>query len=193
MAEKLSRKEKVANLKKYQMKLFDEEGVDYDNIKYIPKMCYVPHQANEKVITFFKNEIVGGEDIYTEFISRDVESEDENRILYKWNWNPHFEDEYYIQSSEGGIDERYWIPISELVNVTEKYSTKISTKEVFPTPVNHQITNVITDVIADDILADSPINELTIRDKVAIEWKKPVSNKSWLNKLIISEFQIHKT
>ena len=84
-------------------------------------------------------------------------------------------------------------PISELVNVTEKYSTKISTKEVFPTPVNHQITNVITDVIADDILADSPINELTIRDKVAIEWKKPVSNKAWLNKLIISEFQIHKT
>lgn len=186
MAEtKLSRKEKVEILKKDQMKLFDSEGIDYDNVKYIPKMCYVPRGANEKVITFFKNELSGGEDIYTEFVSRDVESEDPDRILYKWNWNPHFEDEYNIQSSEGGIDERYWIPISELVNVTEKYSTKISTKDVATFPRNKQ--NPL-EIIADDILADCPINELTIRDKAAITWKKPVSNKGWLNKLIKETF-----
>jgi hypothetical protein len=188
MAEtKLSRKEKVAILKKHQMKLFDAEGIDYDNVKYIPKMCYVPRGADEKVITFFKNELSGGEDIYTEFISRDVESEDPNRILYKWNWNPHFEDEYNVQSSEGGIDERYWIPISELVNITEKHSTKISTRDV--SALSPQLYPSLSDKAAiDDILADCPINELTIRDKAAIAWKKPVSNKGWLNKLIKETF-----
>ena len=46
----------------------------------------------------------------------------------------------------------------------------------------------IQNPIADDILADCPINELTIRDKAAITWKKPVSNKGWLNKLIKETF-----
>jgi hypothetical protein len=182
MAEiKLSRKEKVVELKKHHMKTFADENLEYDQVKYIPKMCYVPRGADEKVITFFKNEISGGEDIYTEFVSRDVESEDPDRILYLWKYNPHFEDEYYIQESDGMISERYWVPVSELIKVGSlEIKTPIRIRTV--SGANKQ------QALFKEPEEDAPINELTIRDKVAIEWKLPVSNKEWLNNLIKDNF-----
>lgn len=175
---KLSRKEKVAELKKHHMKTFDANNLDYDSVKYIPKMAYVPRGGDEKVLAFFKNELAGGKDIYTEFVSRDVESEDPDRVLYLWKWNPHFEHEYHVQESEGMISERYWIPVAELIPIERVDVIQKKTK----------IRTSSQTALFEEIKDDEPISELTIRDKAAIEWRLPVSNKEWLNNLIKEKF-----
>ena len=40
-----------------------------------------------------------------------------------------------------------------------------------------------------DVSADVPYDSMTLRDFAAIQWKKPVSHKRWLNELITKNFK----
>ena len=82
------RKSKIAALRDFHQATLDSIGAS-DGI-FIPKMAY---KANgNDVISFFLSEINKGGDIFTEFTNRDLESEDPTRTLYKWKFNPFFED-----------------------------------------------------------------------------------------------------
>jgi hypothetical protein len=158
------KKMKVAALREKHQPVF--EALDIPNAIFYPKLAYRPSDKDEYYMAFFPSEFRKCEDIYTEYVSIKCESEDEARTLWKWRFNPHWEEEYeYIDAAPA----RYLVPVSELVKVSLPEKKKIS----------HQLS--IDDMVTTE---DAPITELTIRDLVAILHKTPVSNKPWLNNLI---------
>jgi hypothetical protein len=100
-------------------------------------------------------------------------------MLYKWKFNPYYDTEY--DKTEANINGQlmYLIPIAELSNVTIE-ALKPSVKE----EVVEEI--VFEDGPAEDAFTtlDENIKHMTIKDAAAILWKRPVSEKAWLNELI---------
>lgn len=173
-----SKREKVQDLLKHHSELLKFE--DVTNPKFIPRLCY--KHKGELIIGFYKREIEGGVDIYIEFCDRNYMPEDPKRTLYKWYYNPEYHDEYELSEPHQSTgDQRYLIPIDELVNLNELYEEKIK-KEEKP--------KIQTELFKDlpDPGSDVPYESMTLRDYAAIQWKKPVSLKKWLNEIIKKEF-----
>lgn len=170
-----NRKEKTEELMKYHQKVFSALGVP--NPLYIPKCAYRPYGKDELHMGFFKSELSRDQDIYTEYTSIALESEDPTRTLYKWKYNPFYDEEYETTEPNGQGHVRYLIPVSELIKVTAEPKktepTKTEVEGLFPD----------FDGIMDADL-DAPLSSLTVRDLAAILLQKPVSNKKWLNDLI---------
>lgn len=167
----VNRQEKTEELVKHhdwKFKLIQE-----DSPLFIPKCAYVPKGMSEQHIGFFASELKKGRDIYTEFTSIDLEPEDPARMLYKWRFNPHYEEEYEKTEPGPNGHVRYLIPISELMKIQPEVT---ETNSMFPD---------FEEIMDPD--QDSPLSMLTIRDIAAIMLKKPVSNKKWLNELIIDK------
>jgi hypothetical protein len=83
------------------------------NPAYIPKMAYRPSGKDELHVTFFPSELENNQDIYTEFVSIDYESEDPKRTLYLLKYNPHWKEEYELITSNSGF-KRHMVPVGEL-------------------------------------------------------------------------------
>jgi hypothetical protein len=163
--ETLDKKAKIELLKNYHKKTFSKLGVT--NPAYSPKMAY--YDAGERVISFFPSEVEKGEDIFTEFVSRDYDSEDDERTLYKWKYNPHYATEYRVTAPHSANHTiRYIIPVEELIDCTNT-TVAVVDEEEFDMPNPDQ---------------DLPIDQLTIRDLAAILTGKPVSMKKWLNEIV---------
>ena len=159
----LNKREKIELLREKHVELFKQEKISKP--KFIPKMCY--KYMGELIISFFPSEIRGGQDIYTEFVSRDYESEDPDRRLWKWIYNAEYDTEYRKSDPHPMTgDRRYLIPVDELIEIKKSDSEDLFTE------------NLITGG------EDVPYSAMTLRDYAAIQWKKPVSHKAWLNDLI---------
>lgn len=105
------RKAKVNILKEEHENYFQDNKII--NAQYIPKMAYRPSGKDELYVSFFPSEFEKNEDIYTEFVSINYETEDPKRTLYLHKNNPHWKEEYeLVESSTGFI--RHIIPVSEL-------------------------------------------------------------------------------
>lgn len=158
-------------LREFHQKTLTELGVA-DAI-FMPKMAYTPAGKSERHVAFFLSEInTKGQDVYVEFCSNLNVPEEDDRGLYRWKFNPHFEEEY--EKTEPSLTTghcRYLVPISELVKV-KSYSGQESSKKT--SPVDFEIDS-----------ADAPMAQMTMRDYAAIHMRKPVSAKAWLNELII--------
>ena len=118
------RKAKVKKLRETHQEWFSSN--DLTNALYIPKMAYRPSGKDELHVSFFPSEMEKSEDIYTEFVSIDYESEDPKRTLYLHKYNPHWRDEYELTESKSGY-QRHLIPVSELIvirDITEKRESK---------------------------------------------------------------------
>ena len=170
-----NRKEKTEELLTYHLPVF--KALDISNPLYIPKCAYRPHGKDDLHMGFFKSELCREKDIYTEFTSISLESEDPTRTLYKWKYNPFYDEEYETTEPNGQGHVRYLIPVSELIKVSAETkkteTTKTEADGLFPD----------FDGIMDPDL-DAPLSSLTVRDLAAILLQKPVSNKKWLNDLI---------
>lgn len=167
------KREKLRKLREFHQETFNE--LDTPNALFIPKMAYRPYGKTDLHIGFFASEISKGEDVYVEFCSKENVPEDPLRRLYKWRFNPHFEEEYE-KTEPNGItgNVRYLVPVDELTVV------KVA-EEVKPTAIKTK------DISFDDLPdadTDLPFDQLTIRDLAAILLQRPVSNKKWLNQLI---------
>jgi len=110
------RKQRIADLKKEHEFYFQTEGKN--NVLYIPKMAYRPSGKDELHISFFPSEFEKAEDIYTEFVSIDYDTEDPKRTLYYHKNNPHWREEYEIVTSNSGF-QRHIVPVSELKVVND--------------------------------------------------------------------------
>ena len=106
------RKAKVAELRQEHQPYFDKTRSGFDQL-YIPKMAYRPTGKDELHVSFFPSELEKGQDIYTEFVSIEYETEDPKRTLYLIKSNPHWKEEYELITSSSGF-ERHIIPASEL-------------------------------------------------------------------------------
>jgi len=168
------KREKLRKLREFHQETFNQ--MDIPNAVFVPKMAYRPYGKTELHIGFFASEISKGEDVYVEFCSRENDPEDPLRRLYRWRFNPHFEEEYE-KTEPNGItgNVRYLVPVDELsvVKIHEEVKLGISPNNAIldfdslPNPDN-----------------DLPFDQMTMRDFAAIMLKKPVSNKKWLNDLI---------
>jgi len=151
------------------------------NPLFIPKSAYIPRGKNEHFISFFPSELNRNEDIYTEFVSYDLVSEDTERTLYKLKVNP-FYDEEYEKTDDANF--RYLVPVKELEKIVisnpDAEFSELDDLITLKKPETKIETNVY------DELTDIPLSEISVRDFAAIMLKKPISNKDWLNKLITS-------
>lgn len=169
-----NRKEKTEELVKYHQKVFDALGIN--SPLYIPKCAYRPYGKDDLYMGFFKSELSKGEDIYTEYVSIALESEDPTRTLYKWSYNSFYDEEYETTDANANGHVRYLIPVSELIKIKPETKTETKSTEtqgLFPD---------FDDLMDSDL--DAPLSSLTVRDLAAILLSKPVSNKKWLNDLI---------
>lgn len=116
------RKQKVAKLREEHEDYFQKEGII--NALFIPKMAYRPPGKDELHVSFFPSELQKGQDIYTEFVSIDYDSEDPKRTLYLLKNNPHWEEEYELIKSNSGF-ERHIIPVKELITISDVVSRKV--------------------------------------------------------------------
>jgi len=159
----LSKKEKIAKLFEKHKAILQKLGEP--NPLFLPKMAF----GSPLVMAFFQSELKEGRDIYTEKVSKDYQSEDEERTLYKWKFNPSWPDGpdnggYNTKPFGHTDDVMYLIPFSEFEPIEEK-------EEGFDFGI----------VSGDE---DAPISDLTIRDLAAILTGKSVSLKPWLNKIV---------
>ena len=165
------RKENLKKLREFHTKTINELGVSTFFI--VGKMCYL--HKGKKVISFFQSEISKGQDIYVEFTNRFNVPEDVNRVLYRYKFNPFFEEECEKTVEDDPAKTRYIIPIDDL-KVVKKYSPEVI--------VNSTETQADFEFSMSDSDKDTPISDMTIRDLAAILLQKPVSNKEWLNNII---------
>ena len=166
------RRSRTAELRKAHQEYFDKAGIN--GAKFVPKLAYKPPGKEELFVGFFSNELRGGEDVYTEFTGRNLEIEDPDRNLYKWRFNPHWEEEYEKTEPGPTGSFRYLVPVAELIKIQKNQKVE-EKKPAIQTNMNFDLMDPDT---------DAPFDQLTIRDLAAILLKKPVSNKDWLNKLI---------
>jgi len=107
-------REKMAALREFHQATLDHIGES--NAYFYPKMAYKPIGLEEACVGFFPSELRKGTDIYTEFVSREYESEDHERSLWKYEFNPHWEEEYPKGETSTG-SEIYYVPVNELVKI----------------------------------------------------------------------------
>lgn len=168
-----NKKERLRKLREFHQPTLDKHGVP-DAI-FIPKMAYRPYGKTDIHISFFASEINKGEDVYVEFASKDLVPEDTERRLYRWNFNPHFQEEYdKTEPNPQTGHVRYLVPVDELVLIKRNPDPEPE-KEV------EEFDNL------PDPNLDLPVNQMTIRDLAAILLKKPVSRRPWLNEIINSK------
>lgn len=171
---KLTKREKILALMNDHKPLFEKEGIQ--NPKFIPRLCY--KHKGELIIGFYNMEITGGNDIYIEFCDRNFIPEDTKRTLYKWVFNPEYSSEYEKSDPHPATkDRRYLIPVNELINVTQLYNAPKVVQEKL------EFEDLNTEIL------DVPYDAMTLRDYAAIQWKKPVSYKKWLNELVTKTFK----
>lgn len=171
------KQEKLKKLKEYHQPVFDKLGLT--NPTYIPKLFYRPYGKTELYIAFFASEISKGDDIYTEYTDKDFMIMDPDRKLYRWRFNPHFEEEYEKtepSATTGHI--RYLVPVEELTLMKVDIEPVVEEK-----PVQ---TKLDLDAIP-DASDDLPMDQMTIRDYAAIHLKKACSKKKWLNDIVTSK------
>jgi hypothetical protein len=162
--------EKIAALREKHQPIFNAYAVS--NALFYPKMVYKPKGKDELYVSFWASELRKGDNIYTEFVDREYNSEDIERNLWLWRYNPHWEEEYEQTEPNTIGHVRYLVPVSELIKVNlpdEKVPFKQTTGEL-------DISQIDT--------SDPSVSEMTMRDFVAIMTGKPVSNKAWLNEII---------
>lgn len=165
------KREKLKKLREFHQVALTESGAT-DGL-FIPKMAYRPYGKTELHIAFFASEISKGEDVYLEFTSKDLVPEDPERRLYKWRFNPHFEEEYEKTEPNPTTGHvRYLVPVDELTIIKTQKKEEDVVEEA----------EIELELI--DPSTDQPFDQLTIRDLAAILLKKPVSQKKWLNEII---------
>jgi len=156
-----ARKDAVAQMRKFHELTFTE--LNNPDAIYIPKMAHYVSGFEGLHMGFFETEINHGEDVYTEKVSKYMESEDPSRTLYKYKNNPHFKDDYITSEPTSTGNVRYLVPLDEL--------------DIIDTSEIEEFSLMNPD-------EDLPLDQLTIRDLAALLLQKPVSKKIWLNNII---------
>lgn len=173
---------RLTQMKEYHQPTFDRLGIKLP--KFIPKWAYVPNGKEELHVAFFENELNHGADTYTEFADRDYMLQNpDKRELYKLRYNPHYATEYErLPAATEGNNDRFLVPISELILIK---SSSQQAEITFEEPeLDDSALKTEQDFGLPNPSTDSPFSQMTIRDVAAILWKRPVSQKDWLNKLI---------
>jgi hypothetical protein len=166
----VDKKARLLELKEYHAPLLEKLGIEEPF--FVTAMAHKPKGKDSKHISLFPSQMKRNVDIYMEFTDKDNVPEDPARKLYKWKHNPFWIGEYDSVEIEGSTDLRYLIPVAELVVVEDPTAGKQGV----------QSFQSFDEIMDPDM--DAAIDQMTIRDFVAILRGKPVSRKKWLNDLL---------
>tara|TARA_Y100000385_G_scaffold288185_2_gene354144 strand:+ start:165 stop:791 length:627 start_codon:yes stop_codon:yes gene_type:complete len=167
------------------------ESIGNMNPVFKSKLCYNSKEFPEgKVpgVRFFESELNILEPIYVECVDWDTNFYDPmNRTLYVLQPNVHWkgEPDKYVRSNNVKLDT-YAVRLTdlELVNktsITEK-TPRIAT--IPATPVVEMEEDEYSEMYMD--MEDNHLSSMTMRDQYCITHNVPMSNKSWLNELILN-------
>ena len=145
------RKAKVKKLREEHEDYFQAMGTI--NALYIPKMAYRPQGKDDLHVSFFPSELEKNQNIFTEFVSIEYNSEDPKRTLYLLKNNKHWKEEYELVVSKSGFS-RHIIPVSELkvindvtnrkdVDIKEMKSKMIGKVPEIKNPEEREIVDVL--------------------------------------------------
>lgn len=196
------RKMLTAELRVQHEATFKALGVP--NAKFIPKVAHLVPGLSGKHMGFFHSELNHGQDVYIELVDLDYNPTEEDRNLYRFRWNPHFETELACSDEVPEKRSRWFIPLDKIEEVTMPVKrgrgrprkakltpTDIHVAEPKREPVNPIRTIIDTErenptkrVVESLISEDLPIDQLTILDLTAIIRGIACSNKEWLNKVV---------
>lgn len=179
----LDRTEKTKKIMEYHEPAF--HMLNEDNPIFYPKNTF--NWDDEQHVSLFKSELVCNV-FYTELVDKNYDPLDPNRTLYKFRGNPNYINEYFSKTETGKTGEykRYFVPLHdfEKVDLSTLFSeNKPKIVKEFNGP-KLTLPFIEEEIIDDRDDEDALMSKLTIRDHAAIQWKLPVSNKEWLNKLI---------
>lgn len=122
-----------------------------------------------KVVGLFNNEFLKPEGFYFELVDSFLHPIDPKRTIYKVSYRENYEDLYQLTPK----GTTYAVPLEELEVISLTTADNIDLEKP-------KMAKYI------DPTLDEHHSKLTIRDIAAILWKKPVSNKEWLNQLVES-------
>lgn len=176
---------------------------------FVIKTAFYQKGKFGRQVQFYESELKKGEDIYVEFydkviedgVAKDMVPMHADRTLFKYKANPFYAEEYEKKDDS----DVYTIPVNELVVVNQdgmefsytlwEKRKKESENELprlqntlsipdndFPDFAKEFPTTTKESVVEND---DAPLSEITIRDLAAIMLIQPVSNRQWLNELIL--------
>jgi hypothetical protein len=204
------RKEKEKDFFVQHMETFKKLGLA--DPSFLIKTAFYQKGKFGRQVLFFESELAKGEDLYIEFYdnievngSKDVVPMLEDRQLFKYKYNPYFQEEYEKKegiSFKGDPYLSFTVPVSELTaimsdgseityNLYEKRKAEREAElpkqqnklSVFP-DFEQEFSPTVEETASSQSVEDAPFSELTIRDLAAIMLMKPVSNKKWLNDLV---------
>lgn len=158
-----------------EMRAFHQEFMNQhsrgEKYYFYPKVPFM-RSNGVRVIGMFRSELEKpDENVYIETINLKYEALDKQRTLYKLKYNPHFKDEYELVGND-----RYNVPLDELEIVWQLPALQTQTSEMPTLSLIYDSENI----------EDNNLSQMTIRDLAAIMLKKPVSNKQWLNELVMN-------
>lgn len=185
-ATKLSTDEKkarIASLFEHHKETFKKMGIEQKD--YIPKLFY-PIIGGDLVVSMFTSEMNRERDVFLENASPEFELVEEERRLFRLRYNAAYKEEYVVEGETPYF--RYIVPVEELEEVTEQQGEMLLTETVKPedTQTKFNVKGVPTEEerVNNVLPPDCRMNEITVRDHLAILYGKPISNKQWLNELI---------
>lgn len=186
---KLTEKEKFAQLRKAFEPYFNSIG-EPDAV-FLGKMQYQyaspGSDQKQAVISFWERDFVkteyqNGKDLYIELVDGNNNRISEELILYRYPNNPRWEDP--SEGLETAVYKGYTKYVLPLYELQEVYRGVEGEQLITKTPPNIHKSEPQLNIFADDSNLDGYINEFTMRDLIAVTYKKPISNKIWLNSLI---------
>lgn len=143
---------------------------------FYPKMLF--KWNDELHASLFKKEVTSSQ-FYTEFVNDDYSPREKERTLYVFRGSAECINEYFEKKENGRYGEysRYFVPLQDFEKVDLTKLSKPNPTLTIPFELEEYYKT-------EDELEDALMSKLTIRDHAAIQWKLPVSQKKWLNKLI---------
>ena len=153
----------MMEMRAHHKPLLDKLKVPEKN--FYPKMVFM--DQNTQVVGVFKSEFEKADGLYTEIADRNYEPADPKRRLYHLPFNTHYMTEYVFSNND-----KWLVPFDEFREINT-VAVLMNIPKSAPAPVEQ-----------DSEETDANVTNMTIRDVCSIIWKKPISNKGWLNALI---------
>ncbi|MCB1713081.1 MAG: hypothetical protein KDH96_11590 [Candidatus Riesia sp.] len=196
------KKERTEKLREFHADYLAMTG--NDKVKFFGHLAYAPKEYPEldKCISVFESQIADERGFYVELVDKDlIRKHSDSGNLYYYKYNPYYNEEN--PSIDRGKFTTYFIPVSSLelvkqgsglapeTTVSESGSSittsgAISTKTEKVSPSDTLVSKQ-QKIAFDDSEDDVPWNQMTAKDFAAIFWKKPISDKEVINKLIEKE------
>jgi hypothetical protein len=176
------------------------ESLGEMNPVFKSKLAYNSKEFTEGKIPgvrFFESELNSEDDVYIECVDWDRNYYDPmNRTLYKLSANPHWKgepDKYVRSSNSKHVSFAVRLSDLEIVNKTSITETSARIASIPATPVVEMEDEEADFAKLYEGKDDNHISSITIRDQYCITHNVPLSNKDWLNDLIIKGREWLKT